>query len=216
MLARQDDAAIAETVGVASDVIAAYGAIWFDVRSRLAAPDCMMAIALGGWRDESAAPLDVETLWKTCGYHLGPFVLDRLVAWHRRERSTGESTHHSGDAVDLTALLMNVMRLPADARSGPAILQLAAESDRLERRAAARAVAPVFAPLVGRRLNRDVLGRWSSQDWQGALDAGGSQAGRGTSIPGDHDGVQDLLPPLEPLHCRDRSAAGLTGRRAVG
>ncbi len=121
LLAAQDDASIAAAVGISIAAVAAYGTICFDVRSRLGAADWVMAIIKTPWIHISDGAMDIEAVWKSCGYHLGPLILDSLVADYHSDPS--------GDAVDPKGLLVLVMTLPNDECGGPQSLWLAAWAD---------------------------------------------------------------------------------------
>ena len=79
ILARETDEEIARKNSCRPEVVAAYEALFFNVRSRLDYSDYIFNCVVGPAPEQSSRG-DVDGwLWKLCGYVAGPFVLDALI-----------------------------------------------------------------------------------------------------------------------------------------
>ncbi len=150
-LAGQDDAAIAARIGVLPEVIEAYEAMFYNVRSRLGCSDWVTAFLFGPRVYEGLAPGDIEPIWKVFAYQLGPLVLDVLVdlpqdfavgesTSDRSERTTSGTVHWLGMAVA-------AMTLRVDVGSAPKVIQLSALIEEFESVAKSRVASVAFAAL---------------------------------------------------------------------
>lgn len=80
LLARSSDAEIAERTGLHEDDVAAYAALFFDVRGRLDRRDFILNMVIGPAVHRGLNTRDYDLLWKLFGYMRGPHVLDALIA----------------------------------------------------------------------------------------------------------------------------------------
>ena len=79
ILARETDEQIARKNGCRADVVEAYEALFFDVRSRLDYSDFIYNSVIGQAPEQSSRTEVNGWLWKLCGYVGGPFVLNALI-----------------------------------------------------------------------------------------------------------------------------------------
>lgn len=80
ILAKQSDAEISRAQGCPRDVIAAYGALFFNVRDRLQFPDYIWCGLLGRQFTDVTAAWDLGMIWKAFAYAGGPYVLEDLIS----------------------------------------------------------------------------------------------------------------------------------------
>jgi hypothetical protein len=80
LLAGQSDDEIAGRLGVEAEVVLAYEKIYFDVRDKLESTDWIRFNAIGPGLYQGFDPGDLELVWKVYAFHLGPLVLDDLIA----------------------------------------------------------------------------------------------------------------------------------------
>ena len=94
ILARQSDSEIAQANGCRTEVIEAYEALFFNVRSRLNRRDFILNSVLGLTHDQDLTNQQGGRLWKLVGYLGGPHVLDAVIS-----RASGATWVHSPDGV---------------------------------------------------------------------------------------------------------------------
>jgi hypothetical protein len=144
LLAGQDDATIADRLGINPGVIEAFEALFFDVRARLACSDWIAACVIGPRLYEALDVDDIETLWKTLAYHGGPLVLNALI----------DNVHTEGQPasnpklVEQIKLLITLMTTPVTADNAMAILRLEARFRELDSAETARSVAVLNKPIL--------------------------------------------------------------------
>ena len=150
LVAGQDDAAIADRLGVESGEIEAYEAIFYAVRDRLEALDWVAAVVFGPRAYVGLAAEDVDLLAKIVAYNLGPYALDAFVTWlgwPEVARTAPMPIIGAGLAQAFT-LLVAALTLPVDEASAPALFRLVHRLGELELSAAADSAAPAFAPVA--------------------------------------------------------------------
>jgi hypothetical protein len=154
ILARQADAEVAARCGLTLGTVRRYESLFFAVRDRLAAGDWVHVNAIrlgpGPWRTCH----DLGQVWRTLGYHAGPWVLELVLAattgrplpaWARDAPGAGPAGR--GERLRLRCgLLVDALLLPADADPF-ALFRLNLEALRAR---AARRPGPV-APSLARR-----------------------------------------------------------------
>ncbi len=151
LLAGQDDATIAARLAVPGDVVAAYEALFYDVRHRLGGLDWVGAVVFGDRLYDGMIVEDVEGLAKLVGYSLGPRALEAFLDPSRL--SPGVASPERDPAgmplpADRFAALIAVATLRVDESSAPLILRLSARLQELDRAATAGSVAAICRPLT--------------------------------------------------------------------
>jgi hypothetical protein len=146
LLAGMSDAAIARRTGLPDEVIAAYEALFFDVRVRLDAPDHIAFRVIGPTLYDGSA-LDPALAVKHLSYHGGPIVADALLAL------VAASAPHAADPGDSPPinpglacrlrLALAVKTAPHDPRTLLKLMRLDARMRELEHRAAADLVPAI-------------------------------------------------------------------------
>jgi hypothetical protein len=79
ILARETNDQIARKTGYSADTIAAFEALFFNVRDRLGRRDFIMNGVLGQAAVHGLHARDHDLLWKIVGYKAGPHVLDAMI-----------------------------------------------------------------------------------------------------------------------------------------
>ena len=79
ILANQPIPEISHAVAIPESVIAAYEALFFDVRRRLQASGWIRHYVLGSQCWTSLQPHDVMWIWRYLGFHYGPIAVDYVV-----------------------------------------------------------------------------------------------------------------------------------------
>jgi len=144
LLAGQGDADIAGRVGIEAGVVAAYAAIFFDVRTRLECSDWIAAHVLGGRLYEGFDVADTETVWKVLGFQHGPLVLDALIA---NLHGNVPRPVEAGLAESLRLLAL-VTAMPATHDNAIEILRLNALVRGIDRAETTRSVAEMNKPIL--------------------------------------------------------------------
>jgi len=80
ILAHETDHEIAFRTGCAEEVVAAYHALFFDVRPKLKHQDYIVNIVIGDAIHRGLSDREYDLLWKLCAYQGGPHVLDMLMS----------------------------------------------------------------------------------------------------------------------------------------
>ncbi len=80
ILAGETNKEIAKKIGYPHDVVAAYEALFFNVRERLGSRDFILNVVLGLPVDCTPADCSPDVLWQAVGYSYGPHVLDSVMA----------------------------------------------------------------------------------------------------------------------------------------
>jgi hypothetical protein len=122
LLAGEGDEQVAGHCGLPTRAVAAYEALFFNVRPRLSARDWVLSRAIWGGHTLSLTMPDLGVVLRSIGYFAGPLVLevvlaatlDRpLPAWVALGAPAGDSTY--GERLLLRArLLADALMLPAD------------------------------------------------------------------------------------------------------
>jgi hypothetical protein len=122
LLAGQGDEQVAGLCGLPARVVAAYEALFFNVRARLSARDWVLSRAIWGGHPLSMTMPDLGVVLRSIGYFGGPLVLEVMLAatlgrpqpaWVAQEAPAGDTTY--GERLLLRArLLADALMLPAD------------------------------------------------------------------------------------------------------
>jgi len=146
LVAGQDDAAIADRLGVA----AAYEALYFAVADRLESLDWVAAVVFGPRVYVGLAAGDVDLLVKVVAYNLGPSALDAFVAWlgWPGVARPGPMPIVGAGLVQSFSLLVAAQALRVDEASAPKLIRLGDRLREIEHAAAADSAAPTFAPIA--------------------------------------------------------------------
>jgi hypothetical protein len=80
ILAGESDLEIAERLGTAPDIIAAYEAVFFQVREMLPRRDYIVNVVMADAVARGVSERQYDLLWKMFGYHGGPHVLDSVIS----------------------------------------------------------------------------------------------------------------------------------------
>ena len=143
VLARQGRGDIARMMGTREGVVEAYEALFFDVASRLDAPDYMLAVVFGPALVRGLRSRDFDLLWKLAGYRCGPHVLERLVnPMPERPAATADGAQGAiasaiVDAAQRNALIAHLTTRPTNDMTAVALMIEYRELMRLEREAGA-------------------------------------------------------------------------------
>ena len=82
------DAQIGFLLGGAPEIVKAYQAIFFAVRSKLQHHDYIVNVVIGPQNIRGMGSCEMGALWKLCVYRGAPYVVDRLIGKCRsREKS---------------------------------------------------------------------------------------------------------------------------------
>jgi hypothetical protein len=151
LLAGMTDLEIAYRTGLPEEVIAAYEALFFDVRARLVATDHIVFLVVGpGLYDGSA--LDPALVIKHLAYFGGPLVADALLTLVAgTEPYPADQPDRSAIDPEFArsfALLLALRTVPLDERSVPILVRPYARMQELDRRADADSVATLLGPLA--------------------------------------------------------------------
>ena len=151
LVAGQDIGAIAARLGLPTEVLVAYEALFYAVGDRLEILDWVAAVVFGPRVYIGLAPDDLELIWKVFAYSGGPLILDAVIA-----ATVGGPTALQGEAAaggrsvlsDHVRLAIAVKTLPITPESAPLLIRLADRLRDLERADAAGSAGPAFAPIV--------------------------------------------------------------------
>ncbi len=151
LLAGLTDAEIASRTGLSEEVIAAFEALFFDVRARLEATDHIVFMVVGpGLYDGSA--LDPALVIKHLAYFGGPLVADALLALVAGpDPYPADQPDHTAIDPEFArrcALLLALRTVPLDERGLPKLLRLYARMRELDRRADVDSIDMLLRPLA--------------------------------------------------------------------
>jgi hypothetical protein len=145
LLAREDDSAVAARCGLTPGAVAAYEALFFAVRDRLAQPSSILHLAIGPRLYAAPEDQDLGVVLKLFGYQGGPHVVDTLVGALFGAEPPGCDPR----TADLVRLAVGVFFLPTEGPAARLTLRLYLHVLEVEAGAAARAAAPAFAAVAG-------------------------------------------------------------------
>ena len=139
LLTGADNEHIQERTGLSPNVIDAYEAVFYDVRSHLDNKAWIMHMVIGPQMHIGLKQVHNETLWKIFGYFGGRFVLDGMIetfSGQGHPRSASGTASFLSDSVRydfkrLAVIAAKTFRL--DTMSAPALLQMFVDLTRLER-----------------------------------------------------------------------------------
>jgi hypothetical protein len=199
LLAGMSDSAIARRTGLADEVIAAYEALFFDVRARLEATDHLVFLVVGPSLYDGSA-LDPARVIKHLAYFGGPLVADALLAL------VAGSEPYPAHPLDLPAidpalacrlkLLLTLRTAPLDGRKLPVLIRLAARMQELDHPGAADTVASLTSTLA-----------WSPD----ALTGGVAPSMARDAVPVSEEAGASLLSLLQAAWTDPDSRLGATG-----
>ena len=97
LLCRETDAQIGFLLGCPPEVVEAFEAVFFDVRSKLQHPDYIINVAIGPQIHQGVGSRDIGALWKLLGYQGGPYVVDSLIGKCRSREKSARKPEQTGD-----------------------------------------------------------------------------------------------------------------------
>jgi hypothetical protein len=199
LLAGLSDGAIARRTGLPDEVIAAYEALFFDVRARFEATDHLVFLVVGPGLYEGGA-LDPARVIKHLAYFGGPLVADALLAL------VAGSEPYPAHPLDFPAidpaltcrlkLLLTLRTARLDGWKLPLLIRLAARMQELDHRKAADTVASLTSTLA-----------WSPDTLTGDVALGMAQG----AVQGPEEAGACLLSLLQAARTDPDSRLGATG-----
>jgi hypothetical protein len=151
VLAGQEPAAIAASLGLSSDAVEAFTRLFFDVGDRLDAVDYLVGFALGHDLDNGIAQDDFGTIVKVIGYNVGPMAVDSLVSrwgWPTAARLGPQPAAESARMRRAVDFLIAALGLPTDGSNARILNRLNRLVDDLDRTSSARTIGPVATPVL--------------------------------------------------------------------
>jgi len=143
LLAGQNDDEIATRIGVQPSDVTAYEALYFAVRDSLKASDWITFVAIGTRLDETSSD-DLETVWKSFGFHFGPLALDTLIAM-----SDGSSAVVPDPALaSQLKLAVTLATTPVTPENVKGWLRVQALARRIDHDQAEQSVSMVMKPIA--------------------------------------------------------------------
>lgn len=119
LLSRETDAQIGFLLGCPPEVVEAYEALFFDVRSKLQHPDYIINVVIGPQIHQGLGSRDIGALWKLCGYQGGPYVVDELIGKCRSREKSARRPEQTGNFFSETTCDSVLMKTALTALSMP-------------------------------------------------------------------------------------------------
>ncbi len=130
-------------------VVAAYEALYFDVRARLSSPDHILFTALAPLFQSGPSGPDRDTLIKLLAYTGGPYVLEAVLRALDETSARARQAPDSSPALDRQIrLLISALSIPVDETTSAGLLKIHQILDGIERRRARDQADRITQPIV--------------------------------------------------------------------
>jgi hypothetical protein len=152
LLAGLGDGEVATRLGLPADVIAAYAALFFDVRPLLASPDRIVLTGVDPSASLHTGTAGPEVIARLLSFNGGPLVaaavLDLLAGGSSPSATAGIGAGRGADIAAGLRTLFTLHATPVDERSAPMFLRLHARLREIEAAESDRSTSPLHVPVV--------------------------------------------------------------------
>jgi hypothetical protein len=151
VLAGQEPAEIAAGLGISSDAVEAYLALFFDIGNRLDRLDYVATFAFGPGVYTGIDPDDQGAVARLLGYNIGPEAVDALVGvwgWPSAARLAPLAAAESARMQRTVELLVATLSLQLDGADTRTFKKLNRLGKELDRALSAHSTAPTSTPIA--------------------------------------------------------------------